>query len=192
MIQYIIQRNIEWKIKLIKPFFNGHENVLDFGCGDLSLARALKTQMPNISVTGIDVVGQTLKKRGLIRIIYDGKKLPFRSNTFDIVIAFHVFHHCEDQNFSYRECMRVTKKKVIFVEPIVRFRLERYSMGLMDWLYNSWKKDKIPFTFEYKTKNQWNNCIKNIECFRYKSYEIPSIGRFLPFGKAILFEVSKK
>ena len=48
--------NIEQKLTVLAPVFTKEESVLDFGCGDLSLAKALKSRNPSLTITGVDVV----------------------------------------------------------------------------------------------------------------------------------------
>lgn len=81
-------------------------NLLDFGCGTATLTIMVKQICPEITVTGIDVDEEILEKATKkikeenldIKLLnYDGVKLPFQNNTFDIVISSLVFHHLDTE-----------------------------------------------------------------------------------------------
>lgn len=176
---------------MLVPLFHRGERVLDFGCGDMSLANKLIQQIPKLSIIGVDVVDFPSKSSGMTSMVYDGVTLPFKNNSFDVVLSFHAYHHCKNPEASYRECLRVAKKRVVFVEPIMRFYAERYSMGVMDWLFNRWKFEKIPLTYNFQRQDQWEHCITKAGCLRFTVREIKTAISFLPFGVTVLFEVFK-
>ena len=95
-------------------------NVLDFGCGTLTLSLLLRAQNSNIGITAIDVDDKVLEiaKRknesanaGIALIKYDGAKLPFADNTFERVMSSLVFHHLtgEQKLNALQEIHRVLK-----------------------------------------------------------------------------------
>ncbi|HJY63250.1 MAG TPA: class I SAM-dependent methyltransferase [Ignavibacteria bacterium] len=89
-------------------------NVIDIGSGvglvDKYIAPYFK------SLTGIDVEGGVIDKAsennsGITYLLYDGKRLPFDDNTFDLAFAINVIHHVpveKWQNF-VNEMQRVIK-----------------------------------------------------------------------------------
>jgi ubiquinone/menaquinone biosynthesis C-methylase UbiE len=95
-------------------------NVLDFGCGTLTLSLHLRMQNSNVAITAVDVDDRVLKiahtknenaNAGIAVIKYDGIKLPFPDNSFDRVLSSLVFHHLtrEQKTNSLREINRVLK-----------------------------------------------------------------------------------
>lgn len=78
--------------------------VLDFGCGTGTLTIMIKESHPDAIVSGIDidisVLNQAIRKaesKGLdiLLLNYDGRKLPFQNDSFQIVISCLVFHHLD-------------------------------------------------------------------------------------------------
>lgn len=78
------------------------DNVLDFGCGTLTLSIMMKQQHPAAFITGIDVDKKIIAiaehkrlQAGLaIRLdLYDGGYFPYPNETFDKVVSSLVFHH---------------------------------------------------------------------------------------------------
>ena len=82
------------KIEEIKSEINstGYKKILDFGCGNGQNSLIL-TEM-GYDLTGIEIVEHEYWKNIEAEfVIYDGKKLPFNSEEFDIIVIFGVLEH---------------------------------------------------------------------------------------------------
>lgn len=189
----IIKKNIDWKTNILLPHLGKSEKVLDFGCGDLSLAKSLKSISPSLQITGVDVVDFQNNQKDIKFVKYDGKKLPFKDNSLDVVISFYVFHHCEDAIASFEECFRVGRR-VIVVESVYRHPLEVPFMRFMDWIYNIFKSESVPLSYQFFSYKDWmrvfaKNKLKVISSKKVKQIFLPSI---IPIGISYVFEVTKK
>lgn len=190
---FINKRNADWKLHILSSYIKGTENILDFGCGDLSFARVLKASFNKLRVTGVDVVDFKQGTKEILFVLYSGKRLPFEDNTFDTVISFYVFHHCKDPQYALKECMRVAKKRVIFVEAVWRFPFEISFMRFLDIFFNSIKSFEIHPPTEFYSLEEWKEIIK-----KHKG-KIKSIKKmkqnFLPadvsVGVPYIFEITK-
>lgn len=186
------KNNLSWKVELLIPYFKKKEEVLDFGCGDLTVAKSLKGKCPFLDISGVDVVNNQSKVKNVPFVLYDGNRLPFQNEAFDTVIAFYVFHHCQSAQQSFSECLRVAKGRIIFIEAIPRNNLEIYLMRLMDWLYNLWKHEAIPLTYQFVFLKKWSQIFKEKKVKSATKKEVRnSPFAFLPIGKTYLFEVFK-
>lgn len=190
-LEQLKKNNLLWKVKLLTPYFKKKEKVLDFGCGDLTMAKGLKEKRFFLEITGVDVINHQDKIKDIPLVIYDGKKLPFKNEAFETVIAFYVFHHCQDVWESFSECLRVGKR-LLFIEAIPRNKFEVYLMSLMDWLYNLWKPKTIPLTYQFFSLEKWKQMIKEQKVKSAFKKEVKnSFFAFLPIGKTFLFEIKK-
>lgn len=115
--------NTEKKISTLSSYLPKRGKLLDFGCGDLLLSRAIKKMYSKIDLTGVDVVDFGIRPNNIRVVLYDGEKLPFKKNEFDTVIAYHVFHHCPKPNWALEECIRVAKKKLFLWSLYIVFTL---------------------------------------------------------------------
>lgn len=191
--QRMKEKNLAWKVKLLTPYFSQRETVLDFGAGDLTFAHRLKKENPQLSISGVDVVNFKEKPTDIPFYQYDGKMLPFKDRTFDTVIAFYVFHHCDDALFAFNECFRVAKKRVIFVESLPRTKFEVYPMRLMDWFYNIWKPEKIELPYQFYPLDTWKKIFRKQKVSLNSLKEISDTPlSFLPIGRSYIFEVTKR
>lgn len=194
MFSRIQEYNSHKKVKLIASFFaDKKESILDFGCGDLSFAKALKKQRQNLIITGIDVVDFNIREKSIKFVHYNGQELPFKNNTFDTVIAFHVLHHTDNAKKYFRELVRVAKRRILLVESVARTSFDFPGMRLMDWIFNVWKPEEIPLTYQFFLKKDWYKEFKryNLTVNSETDAEISFIPKFFPTGRSILFELNK-
>lgn len=187
------KKNLHWKKEIILPYLKNGESVLDFGCGDLFFASELKKNNKTLDITGVDVVDFSNHPKNVTFVIYDGIRLPFKDNAFDTVISFYVFHHCTSAEKAFLECLRVAKKKVIFVESVKRYHLENYLMATMDYIFNIWKSRSIPYANQFFSVSTWSSIIKKSKGKLKSHRKINNRSlALLPIGGIHLFEVYKK
>jgi ubiquinone/menaquinone biosynthesis C-methylase UbiE len=96
--------------------------VLEVGAGDGSI---LKILSDNNFAPGYDAVEISesgvgyIKSRGIKNLrsvqVFDGYKLPFDDDSFDLIILSHVLEHVEHERILLREIKRVAKRCVIEV-----------------------------------------------------------------------------
>ncbi|MCB9813299.1 MAG: methyltransferase domain-containing protein [Pseudomonadales bacterium] len=133
----------------VKDFIKKSDKILDVGLGSGTFSSYLKNK--NYKMFSVDVVNMSLYK-DIQPTIYNGKKLPYKDDEFDIALLISVLHHCgkNKQNLEVlKETMRVSKR-VIIIEDSFRNELERKVVSAMDQFAN-WEFWKHP----YLTNNQW-------------------------------------
>jgi hypothetical protein len=62
---------------LLAPYFGDGKMLLDFGYGDLPLAKVLHTEFPKLAITGVDMVDGGVRAEVIAFTLYDGKMTPF-------------------------------------------------------------------------------------------------------------------
>ncbi|MBW2409964.1 MAG: class I SAM-dependent methyltransferase [Deltaproteobacteria bacterium] len=100
-------------------------NILDLGCGDGLCTAFFRQYFPNSFLQGLDVSGQSIQSAvrrdipGAQFNIYDGSQIPFKNDSFHIILLAGVLHHVVDvpnQTRLIAECRRVlTKEGSLFV-----------------------------------------------------------------------------
>lgn len=110
----------EYKIVELLNFEKAHGklNVLDFGCGDGNSSVYIRKHFTQASISGADVseasigIANGKEINNAIFKAYDGSKLPFEDNQFDVVFTSMVFHHIEHKLHDgiLSEIYRVLKK----------------------------------------------------------------------------------
>ena len=110
----------EYKIVEILKYEDSNKPlaVLDFGCGDGNSSVFIRKHFTNAKISGTDVseASVNIAKDKMINNAffkaYDGSKLPFKDNQFDVVFTSMVFHHIEHNLHKgiLSEIYRVLKK----------------------------------------------------------------------------------
>lgn len=192
MGMHLVERNTERKLSFLVPHVLDSQSVLDFGCGDLSVAKALHEALPSLDITGVDVVDFGVRYRGITFRCYDGFTLPWEDRCFDTVIAWHVLHHCSDPERALKECCRVARKRLIMVEPTFRSALEIPLMRIADWLLNAWKTRTIGRATRYYTRNQWRGSFARYHLILREERDVEIFPRWLPVGRSVLFVADRR
>ena len=109
----------EHKIKILKTIgIKDNYIFLDFGCGDGNSDPFFRKYYPSSKYFGIDISLESIqvaKEKNIENTFFtyfDGTKIPFPDNSFDLVFTACVFHHIEFQYHEnpLKEIYRVLKK----------------------------------------------------------------------------------
>jgi ubiquinone/menaquinone biosynthesis C-methylase UbiE len=91
------------------------ERLLDVGCGTGELLRAVRQSVPDAAVIGADIAPQMLgaarRKLGaqVPLVGADAARLPFRAESFDVVVTSSSFHFWSDPSAALAELRRVLR-----------------------------------------------------------------------------------
>jgi ubiquinone/menaquinone biosynthesis C-methylase UbiE len=92
--------------------------MLDVGCGTGVFAARVRAVLPRVEVCGVDLVPEMLRKGQprwrrdpghVLPVRGDSERLPFGSQSFDIVTCANSFHHYPHQDRAVAEMRRVLR-----------------------------------------------------------------------------------
>lgn len=130
---------------------SGRGTVLDIGCGDGQLAKALMELRPDLKVEGVDVVA---RPKTLIPVAqYDGVTLPFADKSFDYVTIVDVLHHTDDPTVVLSEASRVARHGVVIKDHLREGMLAQVTLAFMDWCGNI--GDGVPLPYNFLSRTEW-------------------------------------
>lgn len=149
------------------------ENFLDLGCGNGFIALNLARTGLMHHVSGIDIsermLQQCQKNAKILNINIslaqaDAEFLPFRNDSFDLIVGHAILHHLPDVQDALRETYRILKPKgmCIFTEPS---RLGSRIIAIFQWLF--WF---VPLLVRQYTKTELERMVE-IDTFSAESLE---------------------
>ena len=168
MIQFLQQnkllRQIIYKIgsrrarSLISDFehhISTKDKILDIGSGTCIAASLLQNKGYNIyplDICNISFVDQ------MAPVIYDGRRMPFADDEFDVALILTVLHHLEDHEELINEAKRVAKK-IIIVEDIFNGWWHKQITFFLDSLLNL---EFIGHPHSNRSDSGWRNLFKRL------------------------------
>jgi SAM-dependent methyltransferase len=125
--------------------------VLDVGSGDGLLAREIGVRLPGLVFTGVDIVP---RREAFIPVaLFDGERLPFDDDSFDVVMFVDVLHHATNQRQLLVEAARVAREQVIVKDHLNESRFDEWTLRAMDWVGN--RHNGVPLPYDYWPAQRW-------------------------------------
>lgn len=188
-------------IRVAKTLLKYKENnakVLDLGCGTGLTLAIVSQNFPNsigceISEMEIKATKEILKqvKVNIPVVKYDGKKLPFKDNSFDIVTSIEVIEHVEKPELMLKEINRVLRKKGILhittanklwpIEPHYKLLFLSYLPAfLADYYVRLTRRGEIYHDIKLPTYNQFYKMVSRY--FKVENITLEAIKNFNESG----------
>ncbi|WP_221391342.1 class I SAM-dependent methyltransferase [Dyadobacter sp. NIV53] len=146
------------------------KNVLEVGAGEGSILNWLSKwnfstdlNCVEISESGIEMIKQKQIENLKEILLFDGYKIPFADDHFDLVICSHVMEHVEHERVLLREIKRVSKYQIFEVPIDFSFYVDR---KLKHFLAYGHINIYTPGLFRFLLKSE-NFDIKNDICYLY-------------------------
>ncbi|OGA39128.1 MAG: methyltransferase [Betaproteobacteria bacterium RIFCSPLOWO2_12_FULL_62_13] len=124
-------RLIVWALK---RFFDGAQSLLEIGCGTGFVLSGIAAAFPNVRLAGSEVnpegLGFAASRVASARLMQmDARRIPFEAE-FDVVGAFDVIEHIDDDRTVLREMHRAVKPGggILLTVPQHRFLWSEYDV----------------------------------------------------------------
>ncbi|QPC89828.1 bifunctional 2-polyprenyl-6-hydroxyphenol methylase/3-demethylubiquinol 3-O-methyltransferase UbiG [Mesorhizobium sp. INR15] len=147
----VFQRRIRVLSDHIAAALGADGTVLDLGCGDGSLAKAVMDRKPGLTFRGIDVFVRPLT--AIPVEIFDGATIPAASGSFDWVTIVDVLHHTDDPGRLVAEAARVARKGVVIKDHLREGPFAYSTLRFMDWVGNRGHDVRLPYN--YLSRQEW-------------------------------------
>jgi 2-polyprenyl-3-methyl-5-hydroxy-6-metoxy-1,4-benzoquinol methylase len=115
--------------------------ILDFGCGDMKVAKCVREIIPSTNWTGTDVrENWENEELGFPYAKFERNILPFESKSFDVVLMNDVLHHVNEKEQAkvMSECLRVGDM-ILIKDVFEKGYFSRFILIMMDiagnWAY---------------------------------------------------------
>ena len=147
----VINRRVEtlanWFAQLAPP----SARILDVGCGDGLISAVLQSRRPDLTLRGIDVLPRN--HTHIPVEIFDGFRIPFADQSFDVVLFSDVLHHTSDPAVLLREAHRVAAHSVLLKDHNLSGLAAGARLRFMDYVGNS--RFGVALPNNYWTERQW-------------------------------------
>lgn len=141
--------------------------ILDVGSGGCQVLSIYKKE--GYDITGIDVQNISLVK-DVKPIIYNGKEIPFKNDSFDSSLILTVLHHTPKPEDILKEAMRVSNQ-IIIIEDIYHTTIQKYLTFFFDCILNF---EFFGHPHTNKSDKQWRETFEelglNLTGFQQKQY----------------------
>lgn len=133
-------------------------NVLDVGCGDGRIDRALMARRPDLTIEGLDVL---IRPETMIPVRYfDGTRIPLPDQCVDAVMFVDVLHHTLEPIILLREAVRVARRCIILKDHTADSKLATPVLRLMDWVGN--RRHGVVLPYNYWSSAHWSEAISSL------------------------------
>ena len=132
MLMKLWEKDTARKLSWVHQYLKKEDKILDIGSGPCFMASFLMER--GFDVTAVDVQDLSAFKK-IKPIIYDGKKLPFEKNVYDVSLLLTVLHHIRDFKTTIKEAKRVSKR-IIIIEDVYHSTFNKYLIYFFDSLVN--------------------------------------------------------
>ena len=149
------------RINKLSKFINltipeGVKSLLDVGAGSGQIAFNILKKNTKLRVMGVDTL---IRKNIFIPIkSYDGKRIPFKSKSFDVVMAIDVLHHTHDPIKVLKEMARVSHRYILIKDHTANNFYDKNLLKFMDYFGN--KLYGVVLPYNYLSKDQWARAFK--------------------------------
>jgi len=135
-----------------------HVSVLDVGCGDGLLAHSIGRLRPDLSFQGIEVL---LRPETHIEVReFDGSRIPFSENSFDVVMMVAVLYHTNDPCVLLREVSRVATQSIVLKHHLLTGWMSGPTLRFMDRVGNA--RHCVALPFNYWRPGQWTAAFERL------------------------------
>jgi len=170
----------KFKIERIREHLSPKDRILDIGTGPGSVCLLMNREGYNL--TPVDVLDQSLSAE-ITPEIYNGKKLPYKSSSFDAALILTVLHHTSNPKEVLSEARRVADK-IIIIEDIYSNTFQRYLTYFVDSIVN------IEFSghpHSNKSDSEWKKLFTELDLKLKESKQ----NRFLLFFRQAVYYLEK-
>lgn len=152
------ERRLRVLSELLEPMIPPGATLLDVGCGDGALDLWLAERRRDVRIHGIDV----LVRQGAQTPIetFDGRRIPYGDDAFDVVLLVDVLHHNEDPEQLLGEAARVARQRILVKDHTLAGPCARSLLRFMDEVGN--RRFDIALVYNYWPEARWRQAFERL------------------------------
>lgn len=138
-----------------KNWISNNDRVLDVGCGNCIVAEKLNKEI-GCEIIGTDILDYCFSRIPFKKMTKENR-IPFKDDSFDITMLNDVLHHTDYQKELILECLRVSKKLLIFETK--KSLLVRFG----DFIASRLVCPKMNTPLNFRTFYEWNELFNRMK-----------------------------
>lgn len=180
-----LEERAEGFVRLFEKDLPPKSRILDIGGGWGFYHAPLETRGHHHIV--LDVTRPGLQK--CPAVIYDGTRIPFPDQSFDVSLFITVLHHIPDPEAVIREALRVTRGRIVVVEDVYRHAAGRAWTILRDQIYNV---EFFGHPKNFRTSKQWIETFEKMGAVRVREESVYTwLSGLRIWNSVMVFDVSR-
>jgi SAM-dependent methyltransferase len=120
------------KLGELTPHFSPADRIVEIGSGNGVLCAELRER--GFQITALDVSNRSFSEQ-IRPVVYDGERMPFRDDSFDVGLLVTVLHHTPAPDRILAEARRLARR-VVVIEEIYSNVINKYVTYLIDSIFN--------------------------------------------------------
>jgi SAM-dependent methyltransferase len=149
--RHVVGRRARVLSRRIADLLPSGTRVLDVGCGDGRIAWLIGQERPDLKLEGVDVL---VREQTCVPVqAFDGQRLPYEDNCFDVVLFVDVLHHTGDPLVLLREAARVTQRWIVIKDHLREGLLAEPTLRFMDRIGN--RRHGVALPHNYWPRQRW-------------------------------------
>jgi len=155
---YAYERRIRVLSRHFAEITPKNSRILDVGCGDGLLTQLISQNRPDVTLRGIDTL---VRPRTYIPVdLFDGKMIPYDSQSFDGVMFVDVLHHTEEPMCLLREAARVARRIILIKDHTLHGLFAAQTLRFMDQIGNA--RHGVSLPYNYWPKQRWLDAFETL------------------------------
>lgn len=156
---FVKSRRVRTLAAAIARLIPANATVLDVGSGDGLLAETVLRTRPDVRFRGVDVL---VRPQARIPVTpFDGTRLPFPAESFDVVLFADVLHHTSHAEALLRDARAVARQAVIIKDHCADGFLAWPTLRFMDHVGNARFGVALPHL--YRRWKEWQALFGRLE-----------------------------
>ena len=142
---HVYGRRVRVLVEQLAALVPRNARVLDVGCGDGAIDAKLARLRSDLHIEGIDVLARPSTHVPVTR--FDGVRLPFPDQSYDVVTFIDVLHHTHDPAVLLAEARRVARRAVVLKDHCRDGLLAGPTLRFMDFVGNARYGIALPYNY---------------------------------------------
>lgn len=155
---YVFSRRVRILSDRLQEVIPNDGSVLDVGCGDGALLKAVCEKRPDLKGEGIDVL---VREKTLLPVVkFNGERISYEDDSVDVVLFVDVLHHTKKPTILLKEGKRVARKAVVLKDHLLEGFLAGPTLRFMDRVGNA--RHGVALPYQYWTEQLWQNTFTSL------------------------------